>query len=168
MAGRQFAAVNLWCLIIEFPSAFRHFQQDYLLTDPELRDSELLPHLLKANPHKSTYSNMMLFLRCQVEQYAFSDAKWGSEEGLDAEFQRRQDEKSRKRGKKFMDGLKDLRKRTRDSVWQKRKDAEHQHEFVPVEEDEDGGRDDGDGGEEGGVQKQVCQGCGLTVEVETF
>ena len=109
---------------------------------------------------------MMLFLRCQVESYAFSEAKWGSEEGLDAEFQRRQDEKSRKRGKKFMDGLKDLRKRTRDSVWQKRQDEEHKHEFVDVEPGEDGQEDDED--RQGGIQKQICQGCGQTIEVVIF
>lgn len=40
--------------------------QDYLLTDPELKDEDLLPHLLRPNPHASTYSNMMLFLREQV------------------------------------------------------------------------------------------------------
>ncbi|CAO1634556.1 unnamed protein product [Sympodiomycopsis kandeliae] len=137
-------------------------KEDYLLTDAELRDEELLPHLLKANPHKSTYSNMMLFVRSQVEKYAFSEAKWGSEEGLDAEFQRRQDEKSRKRGKKFHDGLKELRKRTRDSVWQKRKDAEHIHTFVPAEQGEDGYSI------QSGVQKQVCQDCGHTIEVEVF
>lgn len=135
-------------------------RQDYLLTDAELRDSELLPHLLKANPHKSTYSNMMLFLRCQVESYAFSTSKWGSEQGLDEEFQRRQDEKSRKRGKKFMEGLKDLRKRTRDSVWQKRKDDEHVHDFVDVEQ--------GEQQEEEGMQRQICKGCGQTIDVVVF
>ena len=76
--------------------------QDYLLTDgvylylmlsnlhcdaqrlrklAELRDTELMPHLLKANPHKATYSNMMLFLRCQVEDFAWK--KWGSPEALE-------------------------------------------------------------------------------------
>ncbi|TQS32303.1 hypothetical protein Golomagni_07383, partial [Golovinomyces magnicellulatus] len=29
-------------------------KQDYLLTDAELKDEELMPHLLKANPHKAT------------------------------------------------------------------------------------------------------------------
>lgn len=43
-------------------------REDYLLTDPELKDEDLLPHLLKANPHASNYSNMMLFLRMQVEK----------------------------------------------------------------------------------------------------
>lgn len=48
---------------------------------------------------------MMLFLRCQVEAYAFGPQKWGSERGLDEEFERRSDVKSAKRGKKFLQGL---------------------------------------------------------------
>ncbi len=109
-------------------------KEDYLLTDAELKDEELLPHLLKANPHKATYSNMMLFCRKQVEEFAFGPGKWGSEKGLDEEFERREEEKARKRGKKFAQGLADLRKRTRDNVWQRRKDEEHVHVWEEGEE----------------------------------
>ena len=117
----------------------------------ELRDPELLPHLLKANPHKATYSNMMLFLRSQVEAYAFSAAKWGSEEGLDAEFDRREEEKAKKRGKKFAAGLKELRRRTMNNVWQQRKDEEHVHVWQESAE--------GD--------SQTCE-CGAVIDVEVF
>lgn len=79
--------------------------QDYLLTDPELRDTDLLPHLLKANPHASTYSNMMLFLRMQVEEVAWK--KWGGKEGLDKEWERREEFKKRKREAKFEKGLRE-------------------------------------------------------------
>ncbi|EPQ28505.1 uncharacterized protein PFL1_03808 [Pseudozyma flocculosa PF-1] len=129
-------------------------KEDYLLTDAELRDEEILPHLLKANPHKATYSNMMLFCRKQVEAFAFSDAKWGSEDNLDREFERREEEKVRKRGKKFQQGLADLRKRTRDNVWQRRKDEEHHHEWEEVEDR--------------GHTKQRCKECGHEIEVEVF
>ena len=64
----------------------------------ELKDQEELPHILKANPHKATWNNMMLFLRMQVE--AFAIRKWGSLEALDAEFERRQNEKKTQKGKK--------------------------------------------------------------------
>ncbi|KAJ3510310.1 hypothetical protein NLJ89_g4754 [Agrocybe chaxingu] len=104
---------------------------DYLLTDPELRDEEVMPHLLKANPHKSTYANMMLFLRFQVEEFAWK--KWGSPEALDVEYERRTEEKKKNKNKKFEQSLKDLRKRTKESIWQKRKDEEHQHQFGPTE-----------------------------------
>ncbi|KAH0133329.1 DNA repair protein, partial [Aureobasidium melanogenum] len=70
-------------------------REDYLLTDPELKDEQLLPRLEKPNPHKSTWNNMMLYLRYQVEEYAFSDKKWGSPEALDEEFEKRQAEAKR-------------------------------------------------------------------------
>jgi DNA-repair protein complementing XP-A cells len=124
-------------------------KEDYLLTDPELRDHEIMPHLLKANPHSSTYANMMLFLRHQVEEFAWK--KWGSPEALDAEYERRTAEKKKKKNKKFEDGLKELRRRTKESVWQRRKDEEHQHVFSTVQN---------------GVQ--VCHSCGFTIEVEEF
>ncbi|KIS69401.1 DNA repair protein RAD14 [Mycosarcoma maydis] len=129
-------------------------KEDYLLTDAELKDEELLPHLLKANPHKATYSNMMLFCRKQVEVFAFGPGKWGSEDGLDAEFERREEEKAKKRGKKFQQGLADLRKRTRDNVWQRRKDDEHVHEWEEADER--------------GKTVQRCTQCGYAVEVEVF
>ncbi|KZT74859.1 hypothetical protein DAEQUDRAFT_742304 [Daedalea quercina L-15889] len=111
-------------------------KEDYLLTDAELRDQELMPHLLKANPHKSTFANMMLFLRCQVEDFAWK--KWGSPEALDTEWERRTAEKKKKKNKKFEEGLKELRRRTRETVWQKRKDREHKHVFGVVEKGSDG------------------------------
>jgi len=129
-------------------------KDDYLLTDPELRDQELMPHLLKANPHKSTFANMMLFLRYQVEDFAWK--KWGSSEALDAEYEKRVAEKKKKKNKKFEEGLKELRKRTRETVWQKRQDREHKHVFGVVEKGIDG------------VGKQVCHECGFTIDVEEF
>ncbi|TCD70085.1 hypothetical protein EIP91_005067 [Steccherinum ochraceum] len=100
---------------------------DYLLTDAELRDHDIMPHLLKANPHKSTFANMMLFLRYQVEEFAWK--KWGSPEALDAEWEKRVAEKKKQKNKKFEEGLRELRRRTRETVWQKRKDEEHKHIF---------------------------------------
>ncbi|KZP32226.1 hypothetical protein FIBSPDRAFT_916452 [Athelia psychrophila] len=107
-------------------------KEDYLLTDPELRDHEVMPHLLKANPHQSTYANMMLFLRQQVEEFAWK--KWGSPEALDEEYEKRAAEKKRQKNKKFEQSLKELRKRTREGVWQRRRDEEHKHVFSQVED----------------------------------
>ncbi|KAG6918960.1 hypothetical protein DXG01_010199 [Tephrocybe rancida] len=129
-------------------------KEDYLLTDPELRDEELLPHLLKANPHASTYANMMLYLRFQVEEFAWK--KWGSPEALDAEYERRTAEKKKKKNKKFEQGLKELRKRTKEGVWQRRKDEEHKHVFGALETGLDG------------MGKQVCHTCGFTIDVEVI
>lgn len=98
---------------------------------------------------------MMLFLRCQVEEYAFSPQKWGSEAALDEEFERREEERTKKRGQKFAQKLADLRRRTRDNVWQKRQDAQHVHDYQPVL-----------GGNSEGLQR--CEGCGHQIEVEEF
>jgi DNA-repair protein complementing XP-A cells len=143
--------------------------KDYLLTDraypnerlqgqflliflAELRDEELLPHMLKANPHHSTFSNMMLYLRMQVEEFAWK--KWGSPEALDAEYEKRENEKKRKRGKKFEQSLKELRRRTKETVWQQRRDMEHQHTFGVAGVDDDG------------ISRQTCSECGFEIEVE--
>ncbi|WVO21396.1 DNA repair protein [Cryptococcus decagattii] len=134
-------------------------KEDYLLTDPELKDVDLLPHLLRPNPHASTYSNMMLFLREQVEKVAFE--KWGGEEGLDNEWKRREEFKKRKREEKFEQGLRDLRKRTRNNLYQRKQEAQHIHEFEDVEEVYD---------EQEQTTKllQRCFGCGSEQEVEVL
>ena len=95
---------------------------------------------------------MMLFLRCQVEEFAWK--KWGSPEALDAEAERRIADKKKKKNKKFEQSLKDLRKRTKEGVWQRRRDEEHKHVFSQVE------------GVEDGIGEQVCHECGFTIEVE--
>lgn len=94
----------------------------------------------------------MLFLRYQVEEFAWK--KWGSPEALDAEYERRVAEKKKKKNKKFEQGLKDLRKRTREGVWQRRKDEEHKHVFGPVQV----GRD--------AIGQQICHECGFTIDFE--
>lgn len=60
---------------------------------------------------------MMLFLRFQVEAYAFSAAKWGSAEALDAEFARREADKKKRKDAKFKEKLLDLKKRTRTDAY---------------------------------------------------
>ncbi|OCF38743.1 DNA repair protein [Kwoniella heveanensis CBS 569] len=133
-------------------------KEDYLLTDPELKDEDLLPHLLRPNPHASTYSNMMLFLREQVEKVAWD--KWGGEEGLDDEWKRREEFKKRKREEKFEQGLRDLRKRTRNNLYQRRQEAEHTHQYEDVDEliDEEGDK----------RVLQRCFGCGAEQEIEVL
>ncbi|KAK7413936.1 DNA repair protein rad14 [Neonectria punicea] len=93
-------------------------KDDYLLTDPELRDPELLPHLSKPNPHKSHWHDMMLFLRCQVEEYAIK-TKWGSAEALDAEYERRETQKKARKEAKFKEKLTDLKRKTRTDAFRR-------------------------------------------------
>ena len=96
---------------------------------------------------------MMLFLRSQVESFAFK--KWGGPEGLDAEWEKRTEESKKKKGRKFAKGLRELRRKTREGQWQKQKDEEHRHEFGVVE-----------AGDEGMSGVQRCVECGFEIEVE--
>ena len=96
----------------------------------------------------------MLYVRHQVEDFAWK--KWGSPEALDAEYGRRTAEKRKKKNRKFEQGLMELRRRTREGVWQRRKDEEHQHVYGAAEVGE------------GGVGRQVCHQCGFTIDVEEF
>ncbi|KAK9477471.1 XPA protein C-terminus-domain-containing protein [Lipomyces japonicus] len=131
-------------------------REDYLLTDPELRDAEELPHIERPNPHKTTYNNMMLYLRYQVEEFAFK--KWESPEGLDAEFERRVAMKKEKKDKKFAQKLKEMRKKTRTETWNKRLDrVDHQHEWS--DQVEIPGK---------GIAVRKCVDCGLETEEIVF
>ena len=149
-------------------------KEDYLLTDPELRDEELLPHLERPNPHKSTFHNMMLFLRYQVEDYAFSDKKWGSSEALDEEFEKREGEKKRRKEEKFKTKLKELKKRTRVEAYRRErqqqqngggganfgddvgKGGKHTHNWGRAVENADG------------VGVKTCVDCGMEIEELEF
>ena len=140
-------------------------REDYLLTDPELKDEDLLPHLERPNPHKSTWASMFLYLRCQVEDYAFSEKRWGSAEALDAEFAKRQTDNKKRKEAKFKNKLADLKKRTRVEAYQRSRkggggnfgddlgDGKHEHEFGrPVDNPETG------------IAVKTCTTCGLEVE----
>ena len=48
-------------------------KEDYLLTEPELQDTTLLPRIEKPNPHG--YSRMQLFVRFQVEEFAWKNGE---------------------------------------------------------------------------------------------
>ncbi|KAJ1673471.1 DNA repair protein rad14 [Spiromyces aspiralis] len=132
-------------------------KEDYLLTDSELLDRKLLPCWEKPNPHKSTWNNMLLFLREQVESFAIK--KWGSLEALDEEFERRQAEKDRKKEKKFKKSLLELYNRTRTETWQKarmeraEKQRVHEHHYENV-------------GDPDRPCLKKCKLCGLEVEIE--
>ena len=145
-------------------------KEDYLLTDPELRDEELLPHLERPNPHKSTWNNMMLYLRYQVEEYAFSAKKWGSSEKLDEEYSRREDEKKKRKDDKFRSKLNELKKKTRVEAYRRSRregqggkfgddvgrDGKHEHTWGRPMDNEDG------------VPVKRCADCGMEVEELEF
>jgi DNA-repair protein complementing XP-A cells len=134
----------------------------------ELKDAELLPHLNKPNPHKSHWHDMMLFLRYQVEEYAFK-TKWGSAEQLDAEFERREQDKKKRKEDKFKSKLDELKKKTRTDAYRrnlKRGKAgqfgdrigggRHEHEWGQTVENE------------AGMMVKTCTECGMEVEELQF
>lgn len=144
-------------------------REDYLLTDPELKDEQLLPHLEKPNPHKATWNNMMLYLRYQVEEYAFSEKKWGSAEALDEEFAKRQTDAKARKEKKFRSKLNDLKRRTRVDAYKRQKagieggnfgdklGGKHEHEWGRSVEDATTG-----------MTVKTCVECGMEVEELEF
>ena len=146
-------------------------REDYMLTDPELKDEDLLPHLEKPNPHKATWNNMMLYLRYQVEEYALG-TKWGSGEALDQAFEKRETEKKKRKQDKFKSKLQELKKRTRVEAYRRSREAgggggnfgdeitkggKHVHVWGrPVED------------EETGIGVKKCVECGMEVEELEF
>jgi DNA-repair protein complementing XP-A cells len=163
-------------------------KDDYLLTDrefnifpsswsgvmlmvdaAELKDEELLPHLNKPNPHKSHWHDMMLFLRYQVEDYAFK-TKWGSSEALDAEFEKRQNDKTKRKQDKFNSKLDELKKKTRTEAYRRNMkngskggqfgdrigSGKHEHEWGATVENEEG------------MTVKTCTECGMEVEELQF
>jgi DNA-repair protein complementing XP-A cells len=134
-----------------------------------LKDAELLPHLSKPNPHKSHWHDMMLFLRFQVEEYAFK-TKWGSEAGLDAEFEKREIDKKKRKEDKFKSKLKELKKKTRTDAFRRglKSDGKsgqfgdaigngrHEHEWGQTVENEEG------------ISIKTCVECGMEVEELEF
>ncbi|PHH74372.1 hypothetical protein CDD82_4965 [Ophiocordyceps australis] len=146
-------------------------KEDYLLTDPELRDPQLLPHLSRPNPHKSHWHDMMLFLRFQVEEYAIK-TKWGSAEALDAEYERREAQKKARKDAKFKSKLLDLKRKTRTDAFRRQAGtlgktgasrfgdsvggSRHIHEWGRTVENQQG------------VTVKTCVECGMEVEELEF
>ncbi|SCU78257.1 LANO_0A02542g1_1 [Lachancea nothofagi CBS 11611] len=132
-------------------------KEDYFLTDPELNDDALFYRFEKPNPHSGTFARMQLFVRCQVE--AFSYKKWGGEEGLDGEWQRREEGRAQRREKKYKDKMKEMRIKTRAQEYtrkllDRKHGKEHVHDFSAAI--------DGGVNEEGiHMVKRRCIGCGL-------
>ena len=143
-------------------------KDDYLLTDEECRDAELLPHLNKPNPHKSHWHDMMLFLRFQVEEYALGPKRWGSAEALDAEFEKRQKETKERKEKKFRKGLLDLKRKTRGEQFRRARKGEGPKGFG----DKVGGRHEHEWGQSleraDGATVKRCEECGMEVEELEF
>ena len=115
---------------------------------------------------------MMLYLRYQVEEYAFSPRKWGTPEALDQEFAKRESEKKRRKEEKFRTKLHDLKRRTRIEAYRRSRakgggggqfgddlgqGGKHQHQWGRAVEKPDGG-----------VSVKTCIDCGMEIEELEF
>lgn len=134
-------------------------REDYLLTDGELRDTDLFKHLEKPNPHKTTYNNMMLYMRYQVEEYSFK--KWGGPEGLDAEYERRVEMQRKRKDKKLMKQMNDLRRKTKANAGyavteEEKTKGRHTHEWSAAISVQNA--------DVPGTVRRRCAICGLTTE----
>lgn len=112
----------------------------------------------------------MLFLRYQVEEYAFSSKKWASAEALDAEFEKRESDKKKRKEDKFKSKLQELKKKTRTEAFRRNLknghkggqfgdalgNGRHEHEWGLAVENEDG------------ISIKACVECGMEVEELEF
>lgn len=64
-------------------------KKEFLLVEEDLHNNELLPYIERPNPLKSHWNTMFLFLRYQVQEFAFK--KWGSEFLLEEEKKNRRE-----------------------------------------------------------------------------
>ena len=118
------------------------------MTEGELNDP-VLKHISKPNPHKSTWSDMKLFLRMQVQDFALQ--RWGTLEAIERERQKRENQLIQRKEKRFKRKLLELRKKTRTDLWKnKREDGpSHVHTFTVT-----------------ASGSSRCSGCGLEIEEE--
>lgn len=131
-------------------------REDYFLTEPELQDINILPRIEKANPHG--FSRMQLFLRYQVEEFAWK--KWGGPDKLDAEWERREAAKLKRKEKRYQKELREMRKKTRaEEYTRKLRNGEgmverHVHDWsAPMVIDE-----------ANRIMKRRCIDCGMETE----
>ncbi|OWB70893.1 hypothetical protein B5S31_g574 [[Candida] boidinii] len=138
-------------------------REDYLLTDPELKDETLFKRIVKDNPYSGTYSKMQLFLRYQIEEYAYK--KWGGGEGLDKEWLRREEMRVKRRDKKFETKLNDMKKKMRAEEFTRkiRKfNQRHEHEWSEPLGINNDTNNDHDGNSN--LIKRRCLQCGMETE----
>lgn len=113
-------------------------KEDYLFTEPELKDTKILPYMRKKS--KKRYHEMYLYLQKHVEEYAIR--KWGSLSQLNKEHEERKKNRSKQKIQKFKKQMQKLRTNTRTSLWYE-EEKTHKHQF-----------------------ENNCCSCGMTLEIE--
>ena len=124
-------------------------RKEFLLRDSDFEKGERgnnLRFLLRKNPHNPRYGDMKLYLRLQVEKRALEI--WGSEEDLEKEHEKREENKMSLKTKKYEKKMKELRKAVRSSLFTKDMST-HTHKYGEETYDED--KDE---------YSKVCDECG--------
>lgn len=102
-------------------------REEFLLKDCDFdRREPILRFISRKNPHKSTWAEMKLYLRSQVESRALEI--YGSMEKIEEEKELREDKKEMAKAKKFNKKLTELRKTVRSTLYDKTT-KKHEHEF---------------------------------------
>lgn len=101
-------------------------KDEYLLRDIDLDGTgDGLRYIETKNKQHETWGNVYLYLRCQVEERSF--ARYGGEDGLDAEHERRDEARMAKKQRKHVKEMKRMREETR--VVSKISRVKHEHTF---------------------------------------
>lgn len=136
-------------------------KEKYLLSEEELADTAILPSVCRPNPLKTSWSQMRLYLKVQVENFATT--KWGTLKNLEEELINRASAKEIRAEKRFKASLKgtgilahflifvDLRRKTKIGRKNLSKDDEPQHRHDYIDSPEG---------------KKKCRDCGLCIDVE--
>lgn len=136
-------------------------KSDYLLTESELNDTDIFHKYEKSNPHSGTFARMQLFLRQDIEEFAWK--KWGGPDGLDKEWERRELGKQQRKEKRYKKQIETMRLKTRSQEFTKRLrdnkygNLKHTHSFNEIltnKEDEHGNK----------IIKKRCNDCGMEIE----
>lgn len=102
-------------------------REEFLLKDCDFDKREPpLNFISRKNPHKSTWAEMKLYLRSQVEARALEI--FGSLENIAEQKELREDKKELAKAKKYNKQLSELRKAVRSTLYDKTT-KKHEHEF---------------------------------------
>lgn len=105
-------------------------RDNYLLKDCDFdRREPPLKFISRKNPHKSTWAEMKLYLRLQVEARALEI--YGSLDEIQKQKELREEKREVGKIKKFNKQMVELRKNVRATLYDNRTKASHEHEFGP-------------------------------------
>lgn len=127
---------------------------EYLLKDCDLdKRQPPLRYICRKNPHNERWGEMKLYLHLQVEERALE--VWGSEDGLMAQREKRDEKRDKAKLSKYNKNMKQLRMEMRSSLFDRTSAGPHQHRFGEETYDE-----------EKDVYTQVCVECAFSQSYE--